>query len=128
MSDTTFRTPVESTETPAPKADVSNSAVSSKTNDDLLATYAEEHKKPYVAKYYNLDDYADEPEYKQELDTIEGFLKERVSSKKLDNSTKAADKYLKEIEKKAGLTGYENANERIRKLLAYVDFIKVIES
>jgi len=128
MSDTTFRTAVEPTESATPKADTTNSVVSTKTPNDLVATYMDEHGKPYVAKYWNIENIANEPEYKRDLGEIEGFIKDRVSKGKLENSTNATDKYLKELEKKAGLTGYENANKRITNLLAYIDFIRKVES
>lgn len=128
MSDTTFRTAVEPTESVTPEVNTDNSVVSAKTPNDLVATYESEHGKPYVAKYLNVDNIANEPEFKRDLGEIEGFIRSRVENKQLDNSTHAADKYLKELEKKAGLTGYENANKRISSLLAYVDFIRKIES
>lgn len=128
MSETTFRTPVEPTESVTPKADTTNSVVSAKTPNDLVATYSDEHGKPYVAKYMNVENIANEPEFKRDLGEIEGFIKDRVSKGKLENSTHATDKYLKELEKKAGLTGYENANKRISSLLAYIDFVRKVES
>jgi hypothetical protein len=128
MSDVTFRTAVEPTEAPKVEVNTDNSVISTKTPNDLVATYSDEHGKPYVAKYLNVDNIANEPEYKRDLGEIEGFIQDRVAKKQLDNSTHATDKYLKELEKKAGLTGYENANKRITSLLAYIDFIRKIES
>jgi hypothetical protein len=128
MSDTTFRAAVEPTESVTPTVDTTNSVVSAKTPNDLVATYSDEHGKPYVAKYWNIENIANEPEYKRDLGEVEGFIKDRVTKGKLDNSTHATDKYLKELEKKAGLTGYENTNKRISSLLAYIDFIRKIES
>jgi hypothetical protein len=128
MSDTTFRAAVEPTESVTPDVDTSNSAISTESKNDLVATYMDEKGKPYVAKYLQVENLANEPEYKRDLGEIEGFIKDRVTKGKLENSTRATDKYLKEIEKKAGLTGYENANKKISSLLAYIDFIRKIES
>lgn len=129
MSDTAFRSASPQADTaPTPDADTSNSVVSTKTANDLVATYEAEHGKPYVAKYLNIENISTEPEFKRDLGEIEGFIRNRVESKKLDNSTHATDKYLKELEKKAGLTGYEGANKRISSLLAYIDFIRKVES
>jgi hypothetical protein len=128
MSDSTFRTPVAPVETVVEKPNTDNSVVSGETPNDLVATYADEHGKPYVAKYLNMDKFANEPEFKRDLGEIEGFIKDRVEKKQLDNSTRATDKYLKELEKKAGLTGYESTNKRISSLLAYIDFIRKVES
>lgn len=128
MNETTFRTPVEPTESVTPKADTTNSAISTESKNDLVATYMDEHGKPYVAKYMQIENLANEPEYKRDLGEIEGFIQDRVSKKLLDNSTRATDKYLKELEKKAGLTGYENPNKKITSLLAYIDFVRKVES
>ena len=128
MSETTFRTAIEPTESTPVKVDTSNSAISTESKNDLVATYSDEHGKPYVAKYLAVESIANEPEYKRDLGEIEGFIKDRVEKKQLENSTRATDKYLKELEKKAGLTGYENANKRISSLLAYIDFVRKIES
>ena len=128
MSDTTFRAAVEPTESVTPDVDTSNSAISTESKNDLVATYMDEHGKPYVAKYIGVENIASEPEFKRDLAEIESFIQDRVSKKLLDNSTRATDKYLKELEKKAGLTGYENANKRISSLLAYIDFIRKVES
>lgn len=95
---------------------------------ELMATYEADMGKPYVAKYYGLEEVASEPEFTQDLKTIEAFVRSRVEKGELDNSTKAADKYLKDMEKKAGLTGYESANKKITTLLAYIEFKKVVES
>lgn len=128
MSETTFRTPVQPTESVTPDADTSNSVISTESTNDLVATYMDEHGKPYVAKCLGIENLANEPEYKRDLGELEGFIKDRVVKGKLENSTKATDKYLKELEKKAGLTGYENANKKISSLLAYIEFIRKIES
>ena len=128
MSDSTFRTAVQPTESVTPDADTSNSVITTESKNDLVATYSDEHGKPYVAKWFGIENIANEPEFKRDLGEIEGFIKDRVAKGKLEHSTHATDKYLKELEKKAGLTGYENANKRISSLLAYVDFIRKIES
>ncbi len=129
MNDSTFRTAQAPTDTaPTPEADTSNSVVPTDSASDLVATYEAEHGKPYVAKYLNVENIASEHEFKRDLGEIEGFIRSRVENKQLDNSTHAADKYLKELEKKAGLTGYENANKRITSLLAYIEFIRKVES
>jgi len=94
-----------------------------------VATYSEDMGKPYVAKYYEIESVWDkEPTMALEVKTIEAFIQNQVKKGDLDNSTRATDKYLKEIEKKAGLTGYETPTKRISAILAYIDFKKVIDS
>jgi hypothetical protein len=124
----TFRTKVEPTTTESPKQEIVVSGDNVQTHaPELVATYMEDMGKPYVAKYLNIESFADRPEFARDLAEIEGFIKDRVAKGELDNSTKAADKYLKDLERKAGLTTYESTNQRITKLLAYIDFIRTIE-
>jgi len=110
-----------------PKADVTSSVT--EHAPELVATYSEDMGKPYVAKYFDIENVWDrEPSMSLEVKTIEAFVQDQVKKGNLDNSTRATDKYLKEIEKKAGLTGYESATKRISAILAYIDFKKVIDS
>lgn len=97
--------------------------------DSLLATYSDDMGKPYTAQYLGLDGVWDkDATLTNEINTIEGFLKQQISKGKLDNSVKAGQKYLKELEKKAGTHEYETATKRISKLLAYIDFRKVVDA
>ena len=130
MSDPTFRTantPVE----PAPKvADkpIVDAGTPVETHvDSLLATYQDDQGKPYVAQYLDIADIWDkEPTLKNELNTIEGYLREEVTKGRLENNTKSASKYLKELEKKAETNPYESTTQRLSKILAYIEFKKVV--
>jgi len=129
MSDTTFRKPVEAVETaPTPEPQKDAPANSVVQVPELVATYMDDQGKPYVAKYFDVESIADEPQFKRDLSEIEGFVQDRVKKGKLDNSTKAASDYLKELERKAGLSRYESTNKRISTLLEYIDFVKKVES
>lgn len=50
MSDTTFRSAVEPTESVTLDVDTSNSAISTESKNELVATYMDEKGKPYVIK------------------------------------------------------------------------------
>lgn len=96
MSETTFRTPSEP-QSPAPseKPNTDNSVISTDTPNDLVATYMDDQGKPYVAKYLNVESvYSEEPHLKNEVETIEKYIQDQVKNGKLDNSTKAAGKFL----------------------------------
>jgi hypothetical protein len=127
-----FRAPVapEPTTTPVKDQPIAQIGDSVQTHaPELVATYSEDMGKPYVAKYLDLETVWDkEPTMSQELKEIEGFIQDQVKRGNLENSTKATDKYLKEIERKAGLTGYESATKRISTLIAYIDFRKVVDA
>ncbi len=139
MSDVTFRQPAPVTKTaPELKPTVtvdptekpgedSSTTVVSDHKDTLLATYQQEIGKPYVATYFELPNMWDkDPSTKNDLNTIEGYLKSKQASGDLENSTKAAAKYLREMEKKAETNPYESTTNRINKLIAYIDFQRVV--
>lgn len=130
MSEVIRDAPVETTPAvEAPAAPVDTSGSSEIHLDGLLVTYQDDQGKPWAAKYLEIDDvWKDQPELKLEVETIEGFLRDQVSKNRLDNSIRAAEKYLKEIEKKSGSNPYDSTNQRITKILAYIDFLKVVHS
>lgn len=129
MSDTTFRTPVADTpvapSTPSEPGDV---AVGSEVKEtSLLASYEEETGRPYTADYFDLKNmWSREPGLQRDLQEINSYVLEQVKSGTLDNSTRSAEKFIKDMERSAGLTRYESANTRIAKLLAYIDFKRTV--
>lgn len=126
-----FRTASPAT-TDAPSAPVKAgdpSGTATTSVSDLFATYEGDQKKPYTAEYFEVSDIWDkEPTLARDLKEIEGYVRSQVENKKVDNSTKAAKEFLKEIERKAGLSRYESQPQRIQKILAYIDFKKVVDS
>jgi hypothetical protein len=129
MTDSVFRTAQE------PEAEVStpvntDAKIESSVKvsvPDLLVSYEEDQGKPYTAKYFDVENmWNKEPTLKRDIKEIDGYLKELVAKGKLDNSTKAADLYIKELERKAGLSRYESSTNRISKILAYIDFKRFV--
>lgn len=130
MADTTFRTASEPTvEAPAPTTPVIQAGDSVETKaPELLATYQYDQGRPYTADYFDLAGVWDKTEnLSGELKSIEAYLKDQVAKGNLDNSTKTAEKYLKELEKKAGIGTFETTNKRISTLLAYIEFRKTVD-
>lgn len=123
-----FRSAAEpTTDKPADKPIVDASTGVETHIDDLVATYESDQGKPYVAKYFDIESVWDEqPELKRDIQEIEGYIRSQVSADRVDNSTKAAKEFLKDIERKAGLTRYESTNQRITKVLAYIDFQRTV--
>lgn len=129
MTNSVFRT----SQTPEPEAEVKAEPVeidvstSSKVSvPDLFVSYEEDQGKPYTADYFELENTWKQPELKREIEEINGYLKEQVTKGKVDNSTKAVSAFLKEMERKAGLSRYESTTNRISKILAYIDFQRVV--
>lgn len=93
---------------------------------DLLATYQQETGKPFVVDHYEIAhwDSDDGGGFKNEATKIEGFLKELVEKKHLDNSTKAAKDFISRLEKEAGVKNDSTARKMI-KLAAYIDYKRI---
>lgn len=131
MSDAVFRTSA-STEPVTPAAPTAIADIGDSVDTkipDLLATYQDDQGKPYVAKYFDMENLWDaEPTMRYEMESIEGYMKDLISKGKLDNSVKAGDRFLKDLEKSAKISPYESTTNRINKLLAYIEFKKVVES
>jgi hypothetical protein len=100
-------TTTEATPTEAPQTEVIRGGDSVTHIDTLLATYQEDQGNPYVAQYLDVKDVWDKTEnLKGEVNLIEDYLRDQVKKGDLDNTTKAADKYLK--------------------ILAYIEFQRVV--
>jgi len=96
---------------------------------DLFATYEQDQGKPFVADYFDVGNVLnEEPTLARDLKEIEGYVRAQVEGKKIDNHTRAAGKFMKQLERDAGLTTYEATPNRIQKILAYIDFKKVVNS
>lgn len=123
MTDSVFRTAQE-TEVEQPLSSDAKVESSVKVSvPELLVSYEEDQGKPYVAQYLELDTMWNKDKgLERDIREIDSYLKDQVSKGKLDNSTKAANQFIKELERSAGLTRYESVNNRISKLLAYIDF------
>ena len=95
---------------------------------NLFATYEIDQKRPYTSDYFGVESVWDkEPALARDLKEIEGYVRDQVKKGDVANDTKAASKFMKEMERKAGLTGYESESQRIQKILAYVDFKRVVD-
>lgn len=95
---------------------------------ELLATYSEDQGKPYVAKYYDIENiWDDQPSMRYEVNLIEGFLQDQIKQGKLDNSVKAGEDFLKDLERRAEISPYESVNQKITKLIAYIEFRRIVD-
>lgn len=132
MSDSVFRTATEAEApaeaTPAPQA-AGNSSAQTKVVSvpDLFVSYEEDQGKPYTAKYFDVENvWKREASLERDIREIDGYVQEQVKKGTVENSTRAAEAFMKELERHAGLTRYESANARITKLLAYIDFKRTV--
>lgn len=129
MSDAVFRTaaaPV--TDSPGGEtAAIDPAHVSDSHEASLFVTYEADQKRPFMADYFDVPQMWDKEEgMKRDMQEIEGYIREQVNGKKVDNSIKAAKEFIKSLEREAGLTRYEAVPQRISKILAYIDFRRVV--
>lgn len=96
---------------------------------DLFATYYDAKGVPLTAEYLELDSVWNQDDtMKNEILSIEKYLQGEVHKGKLSNNTKVVKQAIRELEKKAGISQTESTNNRIRKLIAYIDFRKVLDA
>lgn len=124
-----FRTAAPpSVEAPAtPVADPT--MIASEHEASLFATYEDDQGHPFIADYLDIKTVWDkEASLSSEVKQIEGYIREEVSNGKIENSIKAAKKFIQELEKKAGVSQYESTNKKISRLLAYIDFRRKVDN
>lgn len=120
------RRPVQAAER-APTPEASNTSSPSQGPTDLFATYQSVTGTPYTAQHYELGSMWDKNStLKQETEAIESHVRRQVESGKLSNSTKAADKYLKTLEKEAKINSEEDSAFKLTKLVAYIEFLNKV--
>lgn len=96
---------------------------------ELFSTYEEAAGRPLAADYFEIPNLWDENSHlARDLQEIEGYVRQQLRTGTLENSVKAAKDFIKQLERDAGLTRYESTATRIQKLLAYIDFKRIVSS
>lgn len=102
--------------------------VGTTTEDNLFYTYEGEHMRPFTADYFEVPTMWDQDTgLARDLREIEGYVREQVHNGKVENTTKAAREFIKELERKAEITRYESTPTRIQKLIGYLDFRRTVD-
>jgi hypothetical protein len=99
------------------------------TSSDLevpFTAYEGEHKHPFMVDHFKLgDNWKDSlGGFQKEIDTIEGYFKEKINSGEMDNSVDAVQTKMKAIYKLCGIDKTERTTMQIEKLSAYIEFLK----
>jgi hypothetical protein len=127
MSDTIFRSAVESTNTPPPadKAVSGPQTASPTTVEVPFNDYLRENSHPFSVDYFQLGDTWQDPDggFYKEVSTIEGYLKGEIDSGELANSTAAVKEKMKQIEKLINLNKEERTTIKIATIAAYMKFL-----
>lgn len=133
MSETVFREAVSEpvTKTEPIKTDKTPGVADGKdSSSKLVATYEDSVGHPYVAQYYEITNIWKEPKggFESEVRTIESYIKDMVSDDRMDNSTEAADKWLRDLERKADVDKTESTATKLIRMAAYIRMQRDIES
>lgn len=132
MADTVFRTrqditPVTEPQN-APQSPSDAQGTSTVVEDTLLATYQDEVGTPYTAQYFEIPSVWSDDSMRESVQAIENHLRVQVSEKQLANTTKAAEKYLRSLEKKADVDPImDSPSKRLDRLVAYIEFLDYIK-
>lgn len=89
--------------------------------------YRVENKVPYTAKYLGVENVWETKDMESDIQEIEEYLNDLVATGKLDNSVETVKKKLKAIEKMANIDQLESRGERIIKLSAFIQYLRLLD-
>jgi len=125
MNDNTFRTKIEPSEPVNEKViGKSEAAVIDSKVEPPYLDYHREKGKPYIADYFGLGELWQDKVggFKEELDTIDNYVKDEIEQGRLDNSTESVKELLKSIEKQIG-NKTERVTIKIAQMAAFTNFL-----
>jgi hypothetical protein len=112
-------------ETPLPTEGKVASGVSTTKEEVPYLDYSKEHGMPHTALFFELGDrWADATGgFPKEVETIENYFREKITSGEMANSVMAVKDRLKEILKVTNMTKEERNLIKIETVAAYVKFL-----
>jgi len=119
-----FREKVEPAVEPEAKGTTPTQASVSKVEVPYL-DYEQENGKPYLVEIFELGEHwADRVGgFNEEIQAIEDYLREQVTSREIDNSLKGVKNRIKEIEKVVGVDKEDRAVIKLEVMAEYVKFL-----
>lgn len=130
MADTTFRTKItpEATSAEADVKAVKSDTTPSSLTDNVPVPYTEYSSKngrPYIVDYYQIGDtWRDSVGgFETEVNTLDMYLRDKIESGLMDNSTEAVKEAIKKIEKMCGVNKEDRTVNKIAKISAYAEFL-----
>lgn len=113
-------------ETPKAENIVGKEVVTDTVHEEVPYTdYKAENGKPYLADHYKLGDTWEV--FNEEISTIEDYVKRRMESGEMANSTKAVKDLIKSMEKMHNLKNEERTVVKLGVLASYVKFLNESE-
>jgi hypothetical protein len=88
--------------------------------------YQKQHLHPFLVDHFDLGDSWQDKYggFKDEINTIEGYFRERIEQGQMDNSLEAVKTKFKDIYKLCKIDKTERTTMQIEKLAAYIKFLK----
>lgn len=119
-------TPQKETAPPQPQKEGKREEIVTTDQEVPFTAYEGEHKHPYLVDHFKLGDrWADElGGFQTEIDTIEGYFKDKIGQGEMINSVDAVREKMKGIYKLCGIDKTERTTMQIEKLAAYIEFLK----
>jgi len=98
-------------------------------NEDVpFLDYRRFNHKPFMADYYGIENIWDvDATITKEVETVEDYLKQQVELGELRNKTEAVKKKIKKLEKMANIDETERTSDKMRKLVAFINYQKELE-
>jgi len=120
-TDTSKETPANGSVKTSPLKTVSTSTVEVPYLD-----YEKEHSQPYAVEYFGIGDKWNDPVggFPKEVETIESYFEDKISSGDMANSISAVKDRLKEILKITNMSKEERNVIRVETIAAYIKFLK----
>jgi hypothetical protein len=137
MTSETSSNPIESSATTSAFRSASEPATSeplAKTNSDqpmqstekadgLFTGYEFDNKVPFIADFYGVKEtFLQDPESYSEIGDITSYFENLITTGQLDNSTKAVEAKIKQLEKLSGVDATERVNMKLTRLAEYAKF------
>ena len=112
-----------------PKSVVSNKEVIVSTQDtnEPYSIFKEKSNKPFSAQYFDIDNLSESEVFKDELSTIDSYMLELVKRGVLSDDKEAVSKKIKSIEKMANIDILESTALRMKKLSAFMKYLREID-
>jgi hypothetical protein len=132
MSDGVFRSKSQSVEESQPITSFEvgdGTSVKNITEEPPYTDYEKVHNHPFTVDYFKLGDTWEDKlgGFKKEIDTIEGYFRERIEHGEIQNDIKAIKTHLDKIYKLSNIDKTERVTMQIEKLTAYIEYLQKLE-
>lgn len=130
MSDVVFRQSSTESAEPVEQPTKSNEPTTQRDVEVEVpfTLYRQDKGKSLIAEYFGIEDgWDDKNVYGKEVEEIEQYFEDKIGQGGIENTPKAVKEVLKRYEKAIGYTPEERTVVKVQKLIAYLDFRRVVD-